>query len=400
VCAADIGATIDAGTIAPDRIGIVPNLLGDGFHLTSLSLGSECADKAPDASVPVLATSWSVDDTTNPLSLSQRPQTDPSGNRIDDASASFWWQGYFYALSTTFAAPAPVATGPSAADSRQILLRAIAQLAPGLEVSCFAQRKNGTWTDLSALGIGDPRPAVPAGFSAVDLQLTYLSTPSCAAAPAVDSELWLSATFQNAAEGWIGVNGWSLGGSAPYPGSLQDGFIGWSSDRYQFGVSGWTSDGGPFPANLLLSIAKALDPTFSVECLLQPVVLTPGDLDALGFHSPAAPSGWVETQAFLAGDVVAASCSRAYDFRGTYQLFWTFDGPGALVLTASAYRVVTDHPGPRTDPVIADGCISWSDDRGTSFFVSGYSVSGGSGPDRSVLVAVAQSMDPGLTIPN
>jgi hypothetical protein len=55
---------------------------------------------------------------------------------------------------------------------------------------------------------------------------------------------------------------------------------------------------------------------------------------------------------------------------------------------------VSDHPGPRTVPVVTDACISWSDDRGTSFLVTGYSVTGGPGPSRDVLIAVARSIDP------
>jgi len=396
-CAGDIGAAVEGAAIAPSAIGIVPNLLGEGFHLTSLSLGSDCAATANGTPVPFLATTWSIDGSDLPLSLSQEPGSS-SGNRIDDGSASFGWQGYVYTLAVPAGTPVP---GPLSAvsDSRQVLLAAIAELAPGLDVSCFARRKTGSWSDLTALGIGDPRPAVPGGFSATGLQLSYLSTPSCALAPAADDELSLFADFRDAGGGWIGIGAWSLGKSSAYPGSLQDGFAGWSSDRYQFSISGGSGDGSPVPSSVLLPIARALDPTFSTDCVMQAVVLSPAELPALGFHAPSPPAGWTETIASLTGNVVGASCARSFDFRGTYQLFWSFDGPGGLVLTASAYRVVAADPGPRTDPVIGDGCISWSDDRGTSYFVSGYSASGGPDPDRTVLVAVAQSMDPGLTIP-
>ena len=401
-CAADIGAVIAGDAIAPGRIGLAMNLLGDGFHLTFLSLGSDCSvDVGSSQPVPVLQTSWSVDGTTLPLQLSQQPQADPAGNRIDDGSASFWWQGYLYTLAMPAAMPARAGTEVAAADdSRQILLQAIAELAPALDVDCFAQRKTGAWADLAVLGIGDPRPAIPQGYSAADFQLTYLSAPSCASPAPSHAEVSFYATFQSAGGGWIGIGAWSLAGSAPYPGTVQDGLVAWSSDRYQFTVYGGGSDGNAASATTLLPIARALDPAFSADCVLQPVVLSPADLPGLGFHAPSAPDGWVLTSSSLTGEVVGVSCSRPFDFRGTYSLFWSFSSSEGLTIAASAYRVVSDHPGPRTAPVVSDSCISWSDDRGTTFSVSGYSASGAAGPDRSVLVAMARSMDPGLTISN
>ncbi|HET7453362.1 MAG TPA: hypothetical protein VFL12_11505 [Thermoanaerobaculia bacterium] len=406
VCATDIGAAISGDAISPGAIGIAMNVLGDGFHATSVTLGSVCTSKAgsPD-SVAVLQTSWSVDGSDVPLQLSQQPQAEPSANRIDGGSATFWWQGYVYDLSVAGPVPveagtgvgAPAGTGPD--DAGKILLRAIAELAPGLDVSCFAQRKTGTWSDLAALGLGDPRPAIPPDYALADFQLTYLAAPPCASAPPADTELVLSATFASPAGGWIGIGAWSLGGSAPYPGTLQDGFVAWSSDKYQFSVSGSSGDGMPLPSATLAAIANALDPTFSAACTLREVTLSPADLPPLGFHAPSAPDGYALVESSLTGEVLGAGCTRTFAFGGTYDLFWSFAGADGFV-TASAFRVVTDHPGPRTDPVVSDSCITWTDDRGTSFFVGGGAASPGTGPALAVLIGVARSMDPGLVLPN
>ncbi len=401
-CAGDIGAAITGGAVQPSQLGISMNLLKDGFHLTSLTLRSD-APCGPDGQagpgVPVLETGWTVDAAGVPLLLSQQPQAQGSGNRLDDGSASFWWQGFLYAVQLQFVVPLEGKGALSSApDSRQILLQAIAELAPGLDPSCFAQRKSGTWGDLAALGIGDPRSAIPSGYQEAAFQLDFLAAPACAPDNSgTDSEVSFFALFQSASGGFIDIGAWSLAGSSPYPGTIQDGSVAWSSDRYQFSVSG-DSGGGSLPASVLVPIAQRLDPAFSPSCALQPVTLVPADLPALGFHAPAPPAGYAAAAVTLSGEIVPTSCARHFDFRGTYSLFWSFSNAEGLVVSASAFRVVSDHPGPRTDPVVSDSCISWSDDRGTAFFVSGYSAAGGGSPDRNTLVAVAKSMDPGLTI--
>lgn len=401
-CAGDISGAISGEVIAPSQIGFAMNLLGEGFHLTSLSLhsdGSCAADGTADAPLPELDTTWTVDGSSAPLFLSQRSAAQGGGNRIDDASASFWWNGYQYAIQLAFVTPAERIPGAAADDTRAILRRAIAELAPGLDLSCFAQPKTGSWADLAALGIGDPRPAIPSGYAESDFSLTYLSTPACAAASPADGEVSLFALFENASGSTIGIGAWSLAGSSSYPGTIQDGLVAWSSGVYQFSVYG-DGTGGPLASSVLVPIAQKLDPAFSADCSLQPVTLAPADLPALGFHAPAAPPGYAPTGSSLTGEVVGASCTKHFDFRGTYVLFWSFSSGEGFVITASADRVVSDQPGPRTDPVISDSCISWSDDLGTTFFVAGYSAVGAGGPGQSVLAAVARSMDPGLTIPN
>ena len=402
VCAGDIGAAITGDAVQPSQLGISMNLLKDGFELTSLTIRSDAVcgpDGQAGAGVPILETGWIVEAAGVPLFLSQQPQAQGSGNRLDDGSASFWWQGFLYSLQLQFAVPLQgKGAASSVPDSRQILTQAIAELAPGLDPSCFAQRKAGAWSDLAALGIGDPRPAIPSGYGESSFQLDFLAAPACASDdPGATSEVSLFAFFQSASGGSLGIEAWSLAGSSPYPGSIQDGSLAWSSDRYQFSVSG-DSGGIPLPASVLVPIAQRLDPTFSTACALHAVTLAPADLPGLGFHAPAIPSGWNQTAQSLTGEIVPATCTTHFDFRGTYSLFWSLSNGTDLVISASALRVVSDHPGPRTDPVVSDACISWNDDLGTTFFVSGYSATGGSPPDRSTLDAVARSMDPGLTI--
>lgn len=402
VCAGDIGAAITGDAVQPSQLGISMNLLKDGFQLNSLTIRSDAvcgSDGQAGPGVPVIETGWTVEAAGAPLLLSQQPQAQGPGNRLDDGSASFWWQGFLYSLQLQFAVPLQgKGLASSVPDSRQILLRAIAELAPGLDPSCFAQEKTGIWSDLAALGIGDPRPAIPAGYTEAAFRLDFLAAPACDPDnPATASEVSLFALFQNATGGFLGIEVWSLASSSPYPGTVQDGSLAWSSDRYQFNVSG-DSGGSPLSASDLVPIARRLDPTFSPSCTLQMVTLAPADLPGLGFHAPALPAGWNQTAESLTGQTVPASCPRHFDFRGTYSLYWSFSNGADLVISASAFRIASDHPGPRTGPVVSDGCISWSDDLGTTFFVSGDSATGGAPPDRSTLGAVARSMDPGLTI--
>ena len=405
-CPSDIGGAVAGLVIDPSKLSLSMNLLSQGFHLSAVTLRSDgaCgADGQTANAVPVLETAWTADPGGESLFLSQQPSVDPQPDLLDPFSASFGWQGYAYSLQLQQAIPRGGATGPPQGegpdDAQAVLLQAIAELAPGIDLSCFAVRRTGAWSDLAALGIGDPRPALPPGFSESSFDLEFRTTPpaGCPAAASADAAVYFSAVFSSASGGTIAIGAWSLSGSAPYPGTSSDGSLSWSSDVYQFGVWG-DDDGVPLGPEVLAAIARKLDPSFSPACLLTPVNLSEADLGPLGFHSPAPPEGYVVVFSSLTGDVVSPSCATHFDFRGTYSLAWTLAGPESRIVDAAAFRIVSDHPGPRTDPIVSDSCITWNDDRGTSFSVGGSSASGGAGPDRSVLVAVARSLDPGLAI--
>jgi len=405
-CQSDIGDAVAGAVIDPSKLGLSMNLLTQGFHLSAVTLRSDAAcgnDGQPVSTVPVLETSWTADPSGEFLFLSQQPSTAPQPALLDPFSARFGWQGYFYALQVQPAFPrggatgAPQGEGPD--DARALLLQAIAELAPGIDISCFAVQRTGAWSDLASLGIGDPRPALPTGFSESSFDLEFRTTPAagCPVAASPDSAVYFSAFFSGASGGSLAIGAWSLSGSAPYPGSSSDGSLNWSSGVYQFSVSG--DDGGvPLGSSVLIAIARKLDPSFSAACLLSPVELSAADLGPLGFHPPAPPDGYAFVFSSLTGDVVAPSCATHFDFRGTYSLSWTLSGPESRIIDAAAFRIVSDHPGPRTDPIVSDSCITWNDDRGTSFSVSGSSASGGAGPDPTVLAAVARSLDPDLVL--
>jgi hypothetical protein len=406
-CAGDIGEAIAGAVIDPSRLGISMNLLNDGFRLTSITLRSEAdcgADGQATSAVPVLETNWSATPGGQLLFLTQRPQTQSQGNLLDNGLATFWWEGFQYTAQIQFPVPIygkGVAEGPGPDDAQPILLQAISELAPGLDLSCFSQRTSGTWSNLSALGIGDPRPALPAGFSESSFELDYRTTPppTCdVGTSAADSGVYFSAGFTSADGGTISIGAWSLTeGTVPYPGALDDYSLSWSSDAFQFSLYG-DDNGAALGSSVLLAIAQKLDPAFSPACLLQIVTLSSADLPALGFHAPQPPPDYVLSSEALSGDAVSSSCARHFEFRGTYSLSWSYVNNDGAEISASAYRVVSDHPGPRTTPLVSDTCISWSDDKGTTYFVIGSSVTGASVPGKDVLIAVAKSMDPGLVI--
>jgi hypothetical protein len=410
-CAGEIGVAITGSVIDPSRLGIAMNLLKDGFRLNTVNLSAQ-ADCGPDGSaayaIPHLETGWTADPGGQQIFVSQSLQAQSQGNVLDNGFASFWWQGYLYTLQLGWT-PVPLLLGPGGERPpfddpfSQLLIRAAQELAPGLSIDCFSRRVSGGWEDLALLAIGDPRAAIPPEFSQTGFDLQYLTKPAAGCPvgpPPEESAVTFWASFSNPQGGNIGLSAWSLPAApAPSPGSLDDYSLNWSSDRYAFSIYG-DSGGAPLGRSALLSIARRLDPGFSPDCLLQTVSLADASLPELGFHAPQPPAGYALLSESLSGAVVSASCTRPFDFRGRYDLSWSFASPQDLALTASASRLVSDHPGPRTAPVVTDSCVSWSDEKGTSYVVTGFSASGAPGPGTEVLLAVARSMDPGLVIPN
>ena len=72
-------------------------------------------------------------------------------------------------------APAPTQPDPRTAE---VLRQLIGQLAPDLDQKCFWTTGSGDWSALAALGIGDPRGAIPSGYSLVDANSTTFNPPA------------------------------------------------------------------------------------------------------------------------------------------------------------------------------------------------------------------------------
>jgi hypothetical protein len=295
---------------------------GPAFALLSFSTREACVFDGPwpaDGSVPeeverrlAADTALRHRETGSTVFVSQQVDDGIAANVLYPWSATFRTGGYafwLYSYGNVYVAGetgggTDQATNPWEA-SEAVILEAVADLAPELDLACFYRRVMGSWSDLAALGVGDPRPAIPEGFTEASFHLERLiSPPETCAAPAYAERDFFSVTFQRGSAGHgaptggsgAGGDGTSDTGEDGEPGEdpeqdpgeswgwiaasastrlpedpawpmYLDGFsLAWTTEHHYFWVYGYDGT-GPFEQDVLFAIARALDPTFEPPML-------------------------------------------------------------------------------------------------------------------------------------
>jgi hypothetical protein len=147
----------------------------------------------------------------------------------------------------------------------------------------------------------------------------------------------------------------------------------------------------------LLAVARALDPGFSEACLVQPRELSERELGERSLPIPAVPDSFkVVTRTLTAQELGAGCTAPPAGFSPSYNLNWTLTGKGGAVMEVNVNRWQgADQPPPRG--YIDQSGLSWSDARGTSYAVHGFTTERGAlAPD--VVLQVAKSLDPELDV--
>jgi hypothetical protein len=440
------------------RRGFELGRLGEGYLLRALATYSEgsCGDHGEvlDQALTV-STGWDHAATGSQVYVNQRQAAEPTANVLEADWASFWWRGYAFRVSVVsdcvepppngvmaeellgraaaaFAPPprigrprpeqaaravGRVAEAPPSAPPAvprlsppapcrpapgDLLSSSIAALAPGLDLECFHRRRDGSLSDLGAFGLGDPRVALPAGWTETFSRLSYLEQPAAGCggpAPEGGAGVSFGASFSGPGDVWADVTAESLPlGIPPSPGHLDDHSVIWNDGRYRYSVGVWSSSGFG-DRDLVLALAAALDPHFAEACLIETRDLTPAEAVALGFRVARPPVGYEEVWSQLSAQEPSAGCGDAAG--AIYGFTWSFFDGVDLGIVALLYRDGAGGGGgsggdgtapPGGSPY--EGFLSWTDAAGTRYEVYGYSSSGGPGPAHELLVEVARSMDP------
>lgn len=427
-CLAPLGNVIAGGTIDPSQQGFAMRLLGDGFQLQSLGLQSlgDCGTGGRASSGElVLNTTWLETASGIEVSVSQRATRERSTNVRTPGSANFWVEGYAFTVSANSfqvlmpnagpdrpagpvtnggsgsgggVAVAPPGGGGNDPKAEAAIDHAIARLAPSLASSCFYVQASGGWNDLAAMGIGDPRPAVPAGFQQAYLQVVTFTPPAASCdTPKLEAAGSLSAAFVagGGREGSVSVGAYPPGGGG-FAGQINDSGANWTNGTWAFTVSG-DRKGQPIGKDTVRALAKALDPGFDETCMVRTRELAAGDLAALGLHPAKAPSGWKQVKEHLEATEIPPACKNPpADFAATVSLAWSFE-MGADTIEATANRwPAKDLPAPAAQGYISPGGLNWTGTDGTQYAVYGYSRGVSPSVSRDALIFVAKSMDPSL----
>jgi hypothetical protein len=404
-CAESIAGTLSGTAIDPAKAGFASKLLKDGFTLTGMSFGSygncDVDGKATDAHL-VLGTQWKYDDTITVMVAQRQGVDENTPNLIQQGNATFTAEGYTYnvwannstpiavdAGSDGAAQPLPLPIRPqNDAEAAKALEAAIGQLAPGIDAQCFWRQTDGTWSDLAALGIGDPRPAVPSSFTQSGITLTRYQPPAagCASASlpfARQVNVYAAFSDSNGNQLSANVNG-GEGGIASGPGHLGDNNASWSNGTYYFSVFG---NGDGVNRDVIRRVATALDPSFANACLITTRNLSDGDVARLGVHAPTAPAGYHLEQSSFTGTDGTPGCGSSTS--GGFSLNWMMvnESKGGYIEAGIMHGAL--------DPSMGIGPISntslvWKDDAGNTYHVSALKAD----VSRDMLLGVARSMDP------
>lgn len=424
---------ISNGAIDPAKAGFTVAFPGSGFTPSSVSFSvqGECQpDGSATGGALVLDSSWRHDASGLDAFVSQRASTEKVASVFRLEGATFWANGYVFTVNVNPYRPVPVdvggtapATGSGAASSgsgsaaasdrpsrlpaavqderaAQVLRELVGHLAPGLDQKCFWTQSPGGWDSLSAVGVGDPRPAIPAGFTEADVNIVALVPPAsgCDSSLRPTDGFSLNANWQknanNSEFAYLGVSVYGNGGAQGFPGQLNDYGANWTNGSLSFSV--YAKSEKPIGLEVVRNIAKAVDPAFNDACFIKERELTEAELGGLGLRAAKAPSGYSLTRSNLRAQEIGAGCPAPEGFQASYNLNWSFQ-KGADTIEASANRYGGSTKG-EIGGYQSSNNLSWTSADGTSFYVNGYSSGVSPNVSKDDLIAVAKSMDPSFDI--
>lgn len=426
-CRAPLPAGVVTATgIDPAKAGFDPAFPPSGFSATSvrLSLQGECnkGGNAVSGSL-VLDSSWLHDATQLEAYISQRAANAKVASVLREDSATFWADGYVFNVGVNgyrilptasdgvvppdepSASPGVTTTGPASpvqpiADPRakEVLQLLIAQLSPTTDLKCFWTAGPGDWSSLAALGIGDPRPAIPSGFSQQELNVTAFTDPAagCDTSLKPTEGFSFNAGWQKQDNGfaYLGVSVYNGGGSVDYPGQISEYGANWSRGGLQFGV--YAKSEKPLGIEVVRAIARALDPQFNEACFVRERQLSDSDLPGLGFSPAKAPKDYRLVRSSMTASEIAAGCPKPEGFQPNYSLHWSFE-KSADVIEAGANRYGSETRGDGSGYQSLNN-LNWTSADGTSYYVNGYSKGINPAVSKDDLVAVARSIDPAFDL--
>lgn len=410
-CRAPLPAGIlGANGVDLDAVNFEMNVPGSGFTLLSFSLTTyaECdanGQPAPTGEL-VLDTAWRHDETKLEAYVSQRLDSEAEAAILRDGWATFSLDGYVYSVSVNGWGAYPVDATRDIdlpypdRDPRtaEVLNQLLGQLAPSIGLQCFWTEADGDWSDVIAMGLGDPRSAIPAGYSQSDLWVTTFNEPAsgCDSSVRPVESGSFSAGWSNSDGSYIGVSAWGIPADYPndYPGQVSSWGANWSNANYQFSVY-VSNNGREGDLETVRAIARALDGSYNEQCFIRESTLTDADLPGLGFNIPALPDGYEITRTYHSGTDIAAGCDKPDGFAAYYNLSWTLsNGPDTIDVSVSRY----DGSSSTGEGWISDYGVNWSGTNGDYFSVNAWSKGVSPTVSRDILLEVAQSLDPNLDV--
>lgn len=415
-CQGDIDGLMSGGTVTPGLAGFESRFLSPSFVLQSLNLRADADCNDPTQQFLVMETSWKTVDGLFQVWITQRESDEPDANILRDTWAEFWHNGYYFSVSagqsydikTLLSEPSdgddPV-TGPlisqNGAEVRALLQDVVEELTGDAAFQCFYQQVEGGWDSLAGLGIGDPRGAVPSGFTESNVYAQIFEAPSsgCNVPANVQLPTSFNANWTDGRDGWLSFNVYQVNDLYAEEfayGRSSDWNISWTDGTYQYELYGNRNEGG-IGQEVLEAMAVAIDPAFYQSCRLVEREFTRSELAEAGIGWPETPNGYELTDVRASGSEKTSGCTGATK-EGGVSANWMFEGEDSEMLNASAW---TDGSGTRfadyQEGFISKNNIEWQSAEGTIYSVESWAGRDGGG-DRDAMIALAKSLDPNAGI--
>ena len=233
------------------------------------------------------------------------------------------------------------------------------------------------WTALSAMGLSDPRAAIPSDLS------VFQSTLS-------EDRQSLDILFTDSRGGYITLLvSPSSHGTKPY--AFTSVGADWTNGVSGFSISGML-DEQPMGKSLVQRVSNALDPSFGDSCMIETVSADDSTVRQLGFIPPAAPQGFRRMESLLEFTRPTKGCAIS-NHVPVLDFVWRFENEVGEVLRAGIYNYGYD-----SDASLAtERSLHWSGRDGARYWVATESTAS-SDDLRNVLYVLAKSMDPSFSL--
>lgn len=384
--------TDGSGHLTPELAAFPARLLDSEFELTAIRFGDLCYQPTP---TKMLETEWRHRKTGVELMIDQFA-TSTMPTRIAPLYATFADAGYDFNIINVSLYGNVSADGfpekpVDPATAHRIVEMAAQQLRPPVPLSCFYRTVAKDWSDLAGFGLGDPRPAVPDGYSLARPEFTVLERPSkdCPPAsppPTAEPQVQFQAMFSGPGSSLLAVFASSVTpDDIESPATFRPGDARWHNAKYRFSIN-WAPE--RVTDEQARAIAKALDPGFAAVCPLSARAVSFADLNQPNVREPRRPDGLpaVISSSFL---VVGSSIGCASDAPPGFQAHWLLeyrDRAGLVDVTALGGEQL-----PNMRPMVfEDKTLYWKRGDGVAFYVSGLKAEF----TREELLAIARSLDP------
>ncbi|MGE3076427.1 MAG: hypothetical protein AB7N24_11140 [Dehalococcoidia bacterium] len=377
-CSPPLPGILDDGSLSPELATFPARVLDRDFQFLGLRLGLKCGQEA--GGLKVLQTRWRHVDSGQEIWVSQSEGETPVA-RISTLYTAFSDGGFDFNVAVF---PSP-RLEVSSDEQRKILLTAMAELGNQRDLKCFYENEPRDWNDLAALGIGDPRPAIPSSLSVFRLEFSMLREPDegCPSLPRIDSEpeMQFTAMLRDGND-LLSLHIRSTVAQEP-PSKFEPGTTNWSNADYAFSIV-WHPE--HHSDDDIRRIARALDPSFDAVCKLESSEASVDELGKWQVNQPAFPATVSKPLAVQVSTVHGSpGCSPADSGFYAHWMVESTDPVGIIEVLVRA--------GPQTQPYLTyygeDSSIYWKRADGTEFVVSGIK----SHFERSALLAIARSID-------